>query len=244
MQRRPENDPLAVFEDFFTALQNQDIISLHSVHLVGTALTSDFDPEFSDINSIVVLPEMSLKFIEFLAPLGKKYKQRKIAAPLIMTPEYIASSLDSFPIEFLSYKLIHRTVYGPDILAGLSFKRKELQLQCEREVKSKLIWLRQGYINSFGDQALLVRRLAESIIGYFPLFRALLALNGKPVPKTYHNVIVRLQELIGIKTAIFEKIFLLRREKLRFDGKELVHGFEEYYQATEQILELVDDTAK
>ncbi len=244
MESQPQVDPLVLFEDFFNALQRQDISKLHSVHLVGTALTSDFDDRISDINSVIVLPAMSLDFIKYLAPLGKKYEKKKIAAPLLMTPEYIATSLDSFPVEFLSYKLIHRTVFGPDILAKLSFKRKNMQLQCIREVKSKLIWLRQGYLNSYGDRALLTRRLADSIVGYFPLFRAILALNGKPMPKTCHNVVTAIQDLGGIQTAIFEKIFLLRHERLQLNDQELVNSFEEYYQGTEKILEIVDDPAR
>ena len=47
--------------------------NLHSVCLTGSALTTDFDPDHSDINSILVLQQMELKLLERLAPLGKKY---------------------------------------------------------------------------------------------------------------------------------------------------------------------------
>lgn len=62
---------------------------IHSIHITGTAITDDFAPKSSDVNSIVVLKEMDLKFLELILPLGKKYDKRKVAAPLIMTPEYI-----------------------------------------------------------------------------------------------------------------------------------------------------------
>ena len=235
-----KTDPFDLFEDFFNDLQQQDIIKLHSIHLVGTALTSDYDERVSDINSIVVLPKMDLRFIEYLAPLGRKHKPRRIAAPLIMTPDYITSSLNTFPVEFLSYKLIHRTVFGPDILAGLTFKRKYMQLQCNREIKSKLIWLRQAYLNSYGDERILKARLSEAIIGFFPLFRALLALNGRPVPKTCNGIVGEVQRLSGVETGIFKKMFLLRHKQLSLDGSELVTAFEELYDATEKILTKVD----
>ncbi len=240
MASQRETDPIAIFEDFFNELQRQDIVRLHSIHLVGTALTPDFDERVSDINSIVVLPSMNLKFIEYLAPLGRKYKPRKIAAPLIMTPDYITSSLDTFPVEFLSYKLIHRTVHGPDILAGLSFKRKYMQLQCAREIKSKLIWLRQAYLNSYGDRNLLIRRLSESIVGFFPLFRAILAVNSRPTPRTCHSIVGELQRLTGVDTGIFRKMFLLRHRQLDFNDQELLHGFEEFYHATEKLRDKID----
>jgi len=46
---------------------------IHSITITGSALTDDFDPKKSDINSVFVLTKMDLKFLELLAPLGKKY---------------------------------------------------------------------------------------------------------------------------------------------------------------------------
>ncbi len=76
--------------------------NIHSINIIGSALTDDFDPKISDINSVFILKEMDLKFLELLAPMGKKYGKKKIAAPLIMTPDYIMKSLDVFPIEILN----------------------------------------------------------------------------------------------------------------------------------------------
>ena len=70
---------------------------IDSIHITGTAVTDDFDEKISDVNSVIVLVKMDLKFLELLAPLGKKYGKQRVAAPLIMTPEYIKSSLDVFP---------------------------------------------------------------------------------------------------------------------------------------------------
>ena len=91
---------------------------IHSVYVTGTAITEDFDEKISDVNTLVVLKEMDLGFLELLAPLGKKYGKHKVAAPLIMTPDYIKSSLDVFPLEFLNFKLIHAAVFGEDLRAG------------------------------------------------------------------------------------------------------------------------------
>jgi predicted nucleotidyltransferase len=45
--------------------------NIHSITLTGSALTDDFVPGKSDINSVVVLMEMDLKFLELLATLGR-----------------------------------------------------------------------------------------------------------------------------------------------------------------------------
>src|SRR5512135_573715 len=78
--------------------------NIHSYHIVGSAVIADYNEKLSDINPVVVLHSMDLKFITFLAPLGKKYGKKRIAAPLVMTQEYIRNSQDAFPIEFLDYK--------------------------------------------------------------------------------------------------------------------------------------------
>jgi hypothetical protein len=215
--------------------------NLHSFHIVGSALTPDFDEKVSDINSVIVFKEMDLSFVEFLAPLGKTYKKKRIGAPLIMTPPYIQSSLDVFPIELLDFKLIHKTLYGEDLFSGLEIEQKHLRLQCEREIKAKLIWLRQGYISSLGDKKLLSERFAESITGYMPLFKAIISLLGKEPPVKRLDVIRTLQEITQIETGIFEKMLLLRRKQISLSRDELITSFEQYYRATERIAKIVDE---
>ncbi len=226
---------------FVEDIMKGDTGNLHSFHIVGSALTPDFNKKTSDINSVVVLKEMNLGFVKFLAPLGRKYRKKGVAAPLIMTPEYIKTSLDVFPIEFFNFKLIHHTLFGEDILAGLEIEDKDIRLQCEREIKTKLIWLRQGYISSLGDKNLLREKLSESITGYIPLFRAIIHLLGKEPPVRSQDVVVTLQEMTSIETGIFEKMLLLKRNELTLSMNELTAFFEEYYMGTERIGRIIND---
>ncbi|MBE9528795.1 MAG: hypothetical protein IME99_06115, partial [Proteobacteria bacterium] len=112
---------------------------------------------------------------------------------------------------------------------------------CEREIKTKLIWLRQGYISSLGDKALISERLSDSIVGYMPLFRAVITLLGEEPPVLRHDVISALQRLTGIETGIFEKMLLLRRGELKLGKEELTASFEQYYKATERTAKIIDE---
>jgi len=215
--------------------------NLHSFYVVGSALTSEFDEKASEINSVIVLKDMDLTFVEYLAPLGKVYKKKGVAAPLIMTPAYIESSLDVFPIEFHDFRLIHETIFGEDLFAGLEIEAAHLRLQCEREVKTKLIGLRQGYISSLGDKSLLSEGLAESISGMIPLFRAVLTLIGKDASGAGLGVIKSFEEYIDIKTGIFEKMLQLRQKQISLSATELTSSFEEYYKATEKAARRIDE---
>ena len=219
--------------------RNKDII--HSVHITGSATNDDFDEKVSDVNSIIVLKEMDLQFLELLAPLGKKYNKQKVAAPLIMTPDYISTSLDVFPIEFLNFKLIHSTVMGEDILESMEIDKMDLRHQCERELKSKLIWLRQGYLSSMGDRKMLADGFTGSITGYIPLFRGVISLLGKEPPVSQSKVMASLSEATNINTGVFSKILKAKHEKSNLSIEELNTIFEDYYSAAEKIGKIVDD---
>ena len=215
--------------------------NVHSIHIVGSSITEDFSEKTSDINSIFLVKEMDLKFVELIAPLGKRYHKKGIAAPLIMTPEYIKLSLDVFPIEFLDFKLIHETVYGEDILKDVEIDLLDLRYQCEREIKTKLIGLRQGYISSKGDKKFITEHIVSYITGYIPLFRGIIFLLGKEPPVRKHEVITALFTHTGINTDIFKKILDIKKGTLKFSKNELDTIFEEYYTTTENISKIIDE---
>ncbi len=208
---------------------------IHSIHATGSAITDDFNEKTSDINSLFVLKEMDLKFLELIAPLGKKYSKNGVAAPLIMTPEYIKRSLDVFPIEFLNFKLIHSTVFGEDILCDIEIKKPDLRHQCERELKVKLIGLRQGYLSSFGNKKTLSEGFINSITAYIPLFRGIIVLFGKNPPLRQSEVITALSEAVDINTDVFVKILKAKHDKIKLSIDELNTLFEDCYEATEKI---------
>jgi hypothetical protein len=226
---------------FFIEILDKYRETIHSIHVTGTAITDDYDEKVSDVNSVLVLEKMDLKLLEFLAPLGKKYSRQKVAAPLIMTPVYISTSLDVFPIEFLNFKLIHSTVYGEDILENVEIDRMDLRHQCERELKTKLIGLRQGYLSSLGNRKMLTEGFVNSITGYIPLFRAIIVLMGKEPPLKQKEVISVLSTEAGINTDIFAKVLKEKHEKMTLSIEELNTIFEDYYAATEKLGKMVDE---
>ena len=215
--------------------------NIHSITITGSSLTDDYDPANSDINSVFVLNRMDLKFLELLAPLGKKYRKKKVAAPLIMTREYIDNSLDVFPLEFMNIKLLHETVLGDDLFCGLEVDMSHLRLQCERELKVRLIGLRQGYIASMGDRKMLSNMFAESFSGYIPLFKGILLILGKRVPVSNDDVLSALEKACGIDAQIFRTIGKQKREKSKPTVEQFNTIFEECYMAIEKLGEMTDE---
>ena len=213
---------------------------IHSIHVTGPAVTDDFDEKSSYVNSVVVLKRMDLKFLELIAPLGKKYGKHKVAAPLIMTPEYIKTSLDVFPVEFMNFKLVHSTVFGEDIFENIEIDKMDLRHQCERDLKSKLIWLRQGYISAQGDRKMLTEGFVTSITDYMPLFRGIIVLFGKEPPVKQNDVITTLSGVANIDTEIFGKVLKETHGKSKLPIETLNTIFEDYYAVTEKLGKIVD----
>ena len=214
---------------------------IHSIHIVGSALTEDYDPAISDINSVVVLDNMDLKFIEFLAPLGKRYGKKRIAAPLIMTPAYINASLDVFPIEFFNIQKVHYTIFGKDVFQDLEIKKSDMRRQCEQELKIKLMGLRQGLIAAAGDKRLLNRGFAESFSGYMPLFKSIILILGQDPPQNNNAVLSVLEEVSGVDTGVFKNVLNLKQKKAKPSIEQLNIVFEEYYAALEKLGEIIDE---
>lgn len=214
---------------------------IHSITITGSALTDDFDPKKSDINSVFVLTKMDLKFLELIAPLGKKYGKKSVAAPLIMTSEYIANSLDVFPLEFLNIKLLHKTIYGEDLFAGLKINRSDLRLQCERELKVRMIGLHQGYISSSGDSKVLTNMFIDSFSGYIPLFRGIILILGKEPPLRNDDVLQIIEEVSGVNAGVFRLVSKQKKQKTRLAMAQLNTIFKDYYAAIEKLGDVIDD---
>ena len=214
--------------------------AIHSVHIVGSALTQDYDPKISDVNSVIVLHEMDLKFLELLAPLGKKYGKKGVAAPLIMTPSYIDQSLDVFPVEFINIKLVHHTVFGEDIFLNLDIKESDLRHQCEREVKVKLIGLRQGYISAAGDKKVLGRGFIDAIAGYMPLFKGIIILLGKKAPRNNSEILSVLEEVSGVSMEVFKSMLNHKRMRTLPPTDQIDTFFEDCYVAIEKLGDITD----
>ncbi len=152
--------------------------NLRSVTVVGSSLTDDFVAGESDINTVIVLEQQRPDSLRAIAGMAKSMSKRRLAAPLLMTADYIERSRDVFGIEFLDLQLTHKTILGADPFEKLTFGKGDVRLQCERELKATLIRLRQGYIASAGNRKLVRDILASAAGGLVPLLRAMLWLRG------------------------------------------------------------------
>jgi hypothetical protein len=229
------------FDLFMEDILSSEKENIHAIAITGSALTSDWDPRRSDINSVLVMNAMGLRQIEKLAPMGKKYGKKGIASPLIMTPAHIQKSLDVFPIEFLTIKRIHLGVFGKDIFKDIEIRLSDLRTQCEREVKVKLIGLRQSYISACGDRKRISEKFIHSFSGYIPLFAAIITLLGGKPPIVNNDVLGELEKITGIGMDMFRRVSQGKREGRHWPMEQLNQIFEDYCETLEKLGDIVDE---
>ncbi len=215
--------------------------NLKSITIVGSSLTSDFVPGKSNINSVLVLAKQDLDSLNTLAEMARSMGKKKLAAPLLMTPAYIERSRDVFGIEFLDFQLIHQTILGDDPFAGLSFTKKDVRLQCERELKATLVRLKQGYIAAAGQKRLISDILVSAASGLVPLLRAMLWLKDSDRPDRAQTVFTKAQAEFSVKIDCLINARNWRHKKVRLGDNEIQQNFEAVYAATDRLAVIVDE---
>jgi predicted nucleotidyltransferase len=196
---------------------------LESVLLYGSAARDDFHPGRSDLNLLVVTDELDPEILRQVQPLTRKWRRRRIATPLFLSKGMITSSLDSYPLEFLSMAAAYRLLHGEDVLAGLTFQKEHVRLQCERELKSKLLLLRQNYIESAGSRELLHDLIFRSIPSLTAIFQGMLYLQDRPWKVWGEDLLSSCREAFGLDAELFRTLKRVRRGEIR-PKKEELHG--------------------
>ncbi|MCY4487970.1 MAG: hypothetical protein OXF11_12780 [Deltaproteobacteria bacterium] len=181
-----------------------------SLILFGAVAAGTFNPRSHTARSVFVVGAVDLEMLHKLARQGPRLGKARIAAPLIMTPEYIESSLDTFPLELLEIAQRHVCVFGEDPFQDLSLRADDVRHQCERELKTIQIGMRQALLATAGrDKALTTvevdvgERLLRALRGF-------LWLHGDAEPKTALDTVAAIESgiqrsLPGVRSAVDER---------------------------------------
>lgn len=129
-----------------------------------------------DERTVIVVNSLDANTLKKLKPtLNSKQK------PLILTKEELTDGIDVFPLDFLNIKLNHTITFGENVFNELRFDKPHVRRQLEFEFRSKLINLRQGYleVKSKKEKALLVEKALPTLL---PILNGLLFLKDVTIP--------------------------------------------------------------
>ncbi len=206
---RPEEITGALVEDL-QALLGPELLG---VGLYGSAAGPNYHKGLSDINLMLLVDEAAGQRPSALIPFCRKWAPARVATPLLLTPNYLASSRDVFPVELLALAHGLKMLYGPHPLANLTVDPGHLRLQLERELKGKLIALRTRIMAGGGETAL-AALTREALPAFGALFAALCHLLAGQYPQPAHLALERLAEH-GVKVQAFRELGDLRHSQAK-----------------------------
>ncbi len=186
--------PLCAFAELIADIVGR---TLHALVLFGDVVTAEFNPKLSTARSVLVLGQVDLRTLNRLGEKGVKFGSSAISAPLIMTPGYIRASLDTFPLELLDIQQRHLVLLGEDCFSSLEFKDADLRLQCERDLKTALIGLRQGLLASAGNDKLLGALVTDAATGLLRVLRGMIRIQGERNVLSTEEMLDRIEQLTG-----------------------------------------------
>jgi hypothetical protein len=160
--------------------------------------------------------------------------------PLVMTKSFINASLDCYPIEFLNMKNNHILIYGENVLEQIDIRPENLRLQIERELKGKLILLRQGYLESQGNPRQLKNLITRSFTAFISIFNALLYYKHHDPPRDRRDTIRELAKAIKFDAEAFLQCANIKEGKNNLSGKEIVEIFKKYIQEVANMCNIID----
>jgi predicted nucleotidyltransferase len=226
--------------DFVNSLKHAAGANLECVALFGSAASGEFHADYSDINMLCVVHQLSAPVLAALAPTVIAWAKKKFPAPLIFSRGELEQSADVFAIEMLDIRQRHRILYGQDIFTGMNVPMDRHRVQLEHELRTKLLALRQSYVQAARDDKRVRRLMLDSISAFSTLFRhTLIAMGEQPAPHKADNI-KKLAERTGFDPGIFLRLLQVRERTAKDNEIEAASAFAHYLDGINTVVQAVD----
>ncbi|MGH7894902.1 MAG: hypothetical protein ACREQL_09545, partial [Candidatus Binatia bacterium] len=162
---------------------------LVSITVYGSAAGDDWIAGRSDVNTLIVVRAVSSAVLDVFAEIVPGWRRRRFALPLVVDEEFLERGRDVFPMELDDIRRAHRTLHGPDVVAGIEVDRAQLRRQCEHEARARLLRLRALFLDAGARPGHLERLIASSLVPFLVLLRHIVHLRGDDRPYAYADVL-------------------------------------------------------
>ncbi len=185
-----------------------------ALYLYGSAADTDWDPEASDANLLLLaaaLPSSTLRALAAAWPAGGP-----LGAPanvVALPADQLPRSTDTFALELAEVKYHGQLVMGRDALAELEIPDDAIRRHLERELRLIVVRLRRLFLNRSHEPRLLVAAMAEAAGGLAACARGLHFLIGSRSPLPTESAFATAADWAGVEPRAWLEAWRLRHEK-------------------------------
>jgi hypothetical protein len=214
---------------------------LRSALLCGSVARGEAVEGVSDINVMVLLDRIDAEVLRSASPAARRWVQAGNTAPLLMAWNEWQRAEDAFAIELADMRDAHVVLHGADPLEGLAVQREALRLQAERELRGKLLQLREGMLIAAEAEEDVGRLLLVALPSFVTYLRAALRLAGRAAPVESPAAIEQGAALVGADPSAFLRTWEARARRTPLSARvddALVAG---YFDTAERTADFVDN---
>lgn len=131
---------------------------------------------YGDGHRMAIVRSLAHADLAALMPFVARWHAAGLETPLLLTHVELKRTLDIFPIEYGEILARHERLAGIDPFGGLRIAPEHLRRACERQVKSHLIHLREGFLETEGRPSALANLVTASAGPFRALLRAVVRL--------------------------------------------------------------------
>ncbi|MDO8446106.1 MAG: hypothetical protein Q7T53_08410 [Deltaproteobacteria bacterium] len=215
--------------------------NLLSIYLYGSAAGKGYIPEKSNLNTLILLKKIEIETLKGIARVYKKNSRFRIVAPLVLTPDYIRSSTDVFPIEFLDIKENSILLSGYDALKDIDIDLSQLREECEREIKGQLVRFRGAFLEVEGDKKGMERLVITAVSNLVFPVKNILRLMRQEMPEGTDAVIKSCCKVMNVMDTPFLEALTIKKGGRQVSLEELYAVISGYMDSLEEISKKIDE---
>ena len=217
-------DPKSAAREVVEAARQAAGERLVSATLYGSAAMGTFHQDRSDLNVAFVLRGLDAETLQSLETANRVWRKKRLVRPLLLTPDTLAASLDTFPLEYTLIRAHHEALHGPDPFAALAVDRGSLRLQVERTLRTQSLALAWSYLDAARTPSGARHWATRAGTAIAASASGLLHLAGEAIPATRLDLAAKTAATFDVPVGSLQQVLLPPGERPPLESAALFAG--------------------
>lgn len=190
---------------------------------------------YNENHLMILLNEINFYNLLDNSPIAKKMHSRG-TIPLYLTEEYIKTSCDIYPLEYMKMKKNYNLIYGKDVLQSLIIPAENIRLESEQKIKGALIRLTQVILEEGDKRKKLIATARLAIEDLTAGLEGMLKIKGLTIPADT-SLLQEAEKQFNIDLHPFKEVATWCNKTRNKNIKKTLYDF---YEKIEELAKIVD----